>query len=280
MLKADSHNTTTPSGDGAPSEEVVAASELSLLNETAGANEPAVHRSKKMTRRNAMTSTAATAASLALTLKPTGAAPQRRVILPRHDVEFTALLGEYQAARRDLFAAEDRLESAQELLPEEFWYVRNFCPSIVLIPGRGRMPDQIASSFEDIDAFMATVDASPESRVDPKSNINVWARERRAELEAVKRRYEDASRLAGVAAVKDAFLRAVQREKDALEAIAAAQPRTIEGCLAQAAFLSSYLEQDETDEQGFARQLCRNLGQAMARLAGAPMPQVPPYRFV
>ncbi|MGY8665384.1 hypothetical protein Q3C01_23875 [Bradyrhizobium sp. UFLA05-109] len=280
MLKADSNDTTIASRNTPSSEVAVAASQPSLLNDSAGANEPAVNRSKRMTRRNAMTSAAATAASLALTLKPTGAAPQRRGLLPKHDAEFTALLDEYRAARRDLFAAEDRLESARELLPEEFWYVRNFSPSIVLIPGRGRMPDQIASSHEDIDAFMATVDVSPESRVDPESNMNVWARERRAELETVKQRYEDACRLAGVTAIKDTFQRAVQREKDALEAIAVTQPRTIEGCLAQAAFLSTYLEQEETDEQEFAQRLCRSLAQAMARLADTPMPRVPDYRFV
>lgn len=278
MPKADSYDTTTPSGDGGDAKKAIAASQSSLLNDPAGANEPAVNRSKKMTRRNAMTSTAAT---LALTLKSAGGAPRRRMSFPpKHDAEFNALLDEYEAARKDLFAEQDHLEVAQERLPKEFWLVRNFSPSIVLIPGRGRVPDMTATSYDDIDAFMETVNASPEGRADPQSNMNVWARERRAELDAVRQRYERYCKSAGVAAVKDAYLQAVRREATALEAIAVAQPRTVEGCLAQAAFLSTYLEQSEIDDCEFAKRLCGNLTRALARFAGTAIPKVPSYLFV
>jgi hypothetical protein len=64
-----------------------------------------------------------------------------------------------------------------------------------------------------------------------------------------------------------------------LERIADAEPTTNEGCTAKAAFLLTYLEQDEIDDREYAARLCRNLVRALARLAGTPVPDVPPYLF-
>jgi hypothetical protein len=81
MPKADSDDTTTPSADTLSADNTVAIQDRTLLNERAGDHDAddSVQESTKMTRRNAIATAAAGAASLSLTLQPSQASTRRRL---------------------------------------------------------------------------------------------------------------------------------------------------------------------------------------------------------
>lgn len=292
MLKADSNHTTTASRNTPSSEIAVAASQPSLLNDSAGANEPAVNRSKKMTRRNAMAATAAATVSLAL--KPCLAdTPRRTHSTTRASGPISAAAGpapdapdpiivaldKYSAAMTETIAAHKPYAIAESKLPDGM----SFGPSIRL----RRSPERLARSHDDIEAYrLEVVDAceraAASSTVEYREKIIAantagFARMHQ-EFDQVRARYDAACRESGFDTAQARVVKSFDAEREALEEIADIQPKTLCGIAALQAFLDTMVAGGAEDDLDVLQAISRNLAAATAAIVDGPIPRVMPYR--
>ncbi|MDH2400447.1 hypothetical protein QCM77_10930 [Bradyrhizobium sp. SSUT18] len=266
MPKADSDDSTTPSGD---TDKKVASSRKTPPNERTGKAPP-----DKQTETSSMRKTAtanATPKSLALQPSRPSTFPHRR---PKAVQDNSAGSADPLLALFDLYreqtTALGRATFIMDCFDKDAPAPHHRRPRVSLSPQR------YAFNAADIDAFF---DDTPDFAEHIAATwIGAQSREElheelRSQIEAFKKVWASIS----YEQAKEQQETAQAAEHETLMRIENSLPITMEGCAALACFLLSMItEGDETDDSVEALH-CRNLIKALSRLSGKPTPDVAGY---
>ncbi|WFU84826.1 hypothetical protein QA645_19420 [Bradyrhizobium sp. CIAT3101] len=266
MPKADSDDSTTPSGDTASSKKKkVASSRKTPPNEATGKRKPA-----NQTEHSSMSKTATAKANpTALALQSSQPLVGRRQIMKRATTTIDPIFGLLELYGKQA-VAEGRARYAIDCFDESLPAPHHRQPRVTLAL------DKFAISAAEIDAFF---DETPEfAQHIADTWIGANSREEhhkqlQLDVEGFQRVWSSLS----YEQARDEYAAAQAAEHETLQEIERAVPITVEGCAALASFLLSIITEGGVEDDTLGASHCNNLLRALTRLSRRPVPDVVGY---